>query len=237
MTRREWLEKNPPPRAAKSTEKLLQDLNAQNAKRAELVDLRSKWVIHRDYWAARTTLPAEAAKAQQEMNEANRQISEADKQLAATNDVPGRILELQAELTRAAKCPLHHTDLFRNMNRPEDMFTCELGPHHLLWVRIPGGAGQLLVLSDLLLPGLEYPICDGKAITRAQWLASHPPLHPICPAHTKEEMSHRAEDRLDVFRCKEALDQMLLWTPGSNGQGSLIAWPAEKQLPTLEGAI
>ena len=43
MTRREWLTANPPPRPGKSIQQLLDPLNAQNAKRAELVTLRQRW--------------------------------------------------------------------------------------------------------------------------------------------------------------------------------------------------
>src|SRR6266704_5170521 len=108
MTRREWLTQNPPPRAAKSIQALLDGLNADNAKRAEMVDLRQRWVTHRDDWAARVTIPAEAAQAQQQVKDANAQIAEADKALASTGDVPSRILQLQEELKRAARCPAHH---------------------------------------------------------------------------------------------------------------------------------
>jgi hypothetical protein len=243
MTRREWLTQNPPPRAAKSTQGLLDGLNAQNAKRAELAQLRQKWVTHRDYWSPRVTIPGEAGQAQQQVAEANAQIAEADKQLATTNDVPGRILQLQEELKKAARCPVHRTDLYRNLNRPEDMFTCEVGPHHLFWTRV-NGAATLISLDSLNLPGLDYAMTDGIAITRAQWLASHPPLALICPSHPKESLDHLSEDRIDVFRCKDAKDQnMFLWGPGANGApsaqrpGALAVWPAEKALPPLEEPI
>jgi hypothetical protein len=240
MTRREWLTQNPPPRAAKSTQALLDGLNQENAKRAELLQLRQKWVTHRDYWSQRSTMPGEAAQAQQQVNEANTQIGEADKQLAGTNDVPGRILQLQEELKKAARCPVHRTDLYRNLNRPEDMFTCEVGPHHLFWARV-NGAPALLPLESLNLPGLDYAMTDGIAITRAQWLASHPPLSLTCPSHPKELLAHATEQdlRTDVFRCKDAWEEMLLWGPGAgtNGRGVLIPWPERKPLPSLEEPI
>ena len=236
MTRREWLLKNPPPRAAKSTQALLDGLNAQNKGRASLIDLRQQWVRNREWWQQRVTLPNEAAAAQQNIAEANRQIGAADAQLLESADVPGRILQLEDELKRAAKCPIHHIDLYRNMNRPEDMFTCEAGPHHLLWTRI-NGAAALLSLADLSVPSLEYPMTDGKAISRAQWLASHPPLNVVCPLHPQETIPHKPEDRIDVFRCAEAAEQILLWAPDLKGQGALSVFANGKSLPPLEEAI
>lgn len=237
MTRREWLTQNPPPRAAKSTQALLDDLNLLNARRAELLQLRQKWVTHRDYWSARTTIPGEAAQAQQQIADANVQIGEADKQLATTNDVPGRILQLQEELKKGARCPVHRNNLFRNLNRPEDMFTCEAGPHHLFWTRV-NNSPALLPLESLNLPGLDYAMTDGIAITRAQWLESHPPLSPVCPLHPKELLSHLAEEdrRTDVFFCNAEKDPFL-WGPGANGRGALIPWPIGKPLPSLEEPI
>jgi len=75
VTRREWLIQNPPPRAGKSTQTLLDTLNLQNAKRAELVQLRQKWVTHKEYWSARVTIPGETAHAQQQVNDANIPVS------------------------------------------------------------------------------------------------------------------------------------------------------------------
>jgi hypothetical protein len=238
MTRREWLTQNPPPRAAKSTQALLDGLNQENAKRADLVQLRQKWVTHRDYWSQRSTMPGEAAQAQQQVAEANTQIGEADKQLAATNDVPGRIMQLQEELKKAARCPLHRTDLYRNLNRPEDMFTCEVGPHHLFWTRV-NNSPALLPLDTLNLPGLDYAMTDGTAITRAQWLASHPPIAPECPIHEKEILDHLPDDRIDVFRCRKS-DAVLLWdaTP-TRFAGTVNVWPGgmAKPFPSLEEPI
>jgi len=236
MTRREWLSANPPPRPGKSIQQLLEPLNAQNAKRAELVTLRQRWEQHKAHWAARVTDPTQAQYAQQQVNDATAQIAEADKQLASTNDVPGRILQLQEELKKAASCPVHHIDLFRNLNRPEDMFTCEAGPHQLFWTRV-NGAATLVSLVTLNLPGLDYAMTDGTGIPRAQWLASHPPISLVCPMHAKEQLAHSPEDRVDVFRCKEAKDQMLLWGPDKNGAGALLVWTPKKPLPSLEEPV
>lgn len=234
ITRREWLTQNPPPRPGKSIQQLLDGLNAQNAKRAELVQLRQRWVTHKDYWAPHVTIPAEMAQAQQQVNDANTQIAEADAQLAQTADVPARIIELQQELQRSARCPVHQIDVYRNMNRPEDMFTCERGPHQLFWTLVDGKPG-LLSLTDLNLPGLDYAMTEGARITRAQWLASHPPVGLVCPMHAKEQLTHQGEDRIDVFRCKDAKDQILLWTTSGNAAiGGLTVWPAKKALPALE---
>jgi len=231
MTRREWLGANPPPRPGKSIQQLLEGLNAQNAKRAELVQLRQRWELHKAHWAAFTTDPAQAQYAQQQVNESTLQIAEANKQLAMSQDVPGRILQLQEELKKSARCPVHHNDLFRNLNRPEDMFTCESGPHQLFWTRV-AGAPALVSLDTLNLPGLDYAMTDGTAIPRAQWLASHPPVL-ACPVHPKEQLVHQPDDRIDVFRCNKS-DAMFLWTAKPDGAGTMNVWPAKKPLPSLE---
>lgn len=236
MTRREWLTKNPPPRAAKSIQALLDGLNVENAKRAEMADLRQRWVTHRDYWNARLSFPGEAAQAQQQVRDANAQITEADKSLVATGDVPTRIQQLQEELKRAARCPVHRTDLYRNLNRPEDMFTCENGPHQLFWTRVNGSPG-LIALETLALPGLDYAMTDGVAITRAQWLDSHRPQSPICPLHADEVAIEVEGNRKDVFRCKQN-GQQYLWSPTAvTGVGILVSWQATKPLPSLEDPV
>jgi hypothetical protein len=238
VTRREWLEKNPPPRAGKTVQALLDGLNLQNEKRAALVQLRDSWILHRDHWQTQTTVPGVAAKAQDELRNANYQIGEADKQLATTADVPARIQQLAEELKRAARCPVHQMDLHRSMNRAEDMFTCEVGPHHLLWTRV-NGAPALLQLEDLALPGIEYPMTDGKKISRAQFLASRPPINAMwCAIHPDEAIEHKPSDRIDVFRCKDTPDQIQIWTPIANGNaGRLQSWPYDKPLPALEDPI
>lgn len=165
MTRREWLTKNPPPRAGKSIQALLDGLNEQNKKRAELLQLGQSWVLHRDYWSPRATAPGEAVKAQDEIRNAERQIAEANRQLATTADVPARIVQLAEELKYSARCPQHGSDLFRSLNRPEDMFTCETGPHHLLWTLVKGQPA-LLPLVDLALPPIDGEMTEGKEIPK-----------------------------------------------------------------------
>lgn len=236
MTRREWLTENPPPRAAKSTQQLLDGLNQQMTARNSLSRVRQEWQTYKDYHAARQNDPMEAALARQEVDKAAREIAECDKQLQATADVPVRIQQLTEELKHAANCPQHHLQLHRSYNRPEDMYTCEVGPHHLLWTRVTG-APQLLPLEDLNVPGLDYPMTDGKAISRAQWLASHPPRTVLCPMHGNEVIEHRPDDRIDVFRCKDAPDQLMLWTADKTGQSVLAVWDNGKALPALEEAM
>jgi hypothetical protein len=245
MTRREWLTQNPPPRAAKSTQALLDGLNAQNAERARVVELRQKWVTHRDYWQARIGFPGDArigfpgeqAQAQQQMADANTQIAEADKVLAASQDVPGRILQLQEELKKTARCPTHGNDLYRNMNRPEDMFTCEVGPHQLFWTRL-NGQGALLVLDTLALPGLEFPMTDGTKISRAQWLASHPaPIPSQCPTKPAHLLV-RNDTRADLFACPVCGSEWL-WTPTASGptEWRSAAFVPAGNVPSLEDPV
>ena len=239
MTRREWLAANPPPRPGKSIQQLLEGLNAQNAKRAELVQLRQRWEQHKAFWLTHILPPGspqttDSQYAQGQVSEATANIAEADKQLATSQDVPGRILQLQEELKKSARCPVHHNDLFRNLNRPEDMFTCESGPHQLFWTRV-NGAPALVSLDTLNLPGLDYAMTDGTAITRAQWLASHPPVL-ACPVHPKEQLVHQPDDRIDVFRCTKS-DAMFLWTAKPNGVAVMTAWPAKNPLPSLEEPV
>lgn len=236
MTRREWLTQNPPPRAAKSIQQLLDGLEVQLAARNGQHTLEQQWTNYRNHWQTRVSDPLEGAIAQSNVATANKELATITEQLAQTADVPARCGQLRGELTHAAVCPFHKTQLFRNLNRPEDMFTCEVGPHHLLWTRINGKA-VMLPLESLAVPSLDYGMTEGVEIPRAQWLASHPPLHVVCPLHGKEVIPHRAEDRVDVFRCQEAPDQILLWTADKTGQAALVVWKAGEALPELEAAV
>jgi len=163
MTRREWLEKNPPPKAAGALRELLMQLTVGNDARQQLETNKQTYAQHVVYWnhqAARARFAIDTSK----LNHANAlladiqaKIAEIDKQLAATAGLAARIAELQRELAGTAKCPLHRTDLQRHVNRPDDLFICAIGPHFFLWTKY--GEGGRLSKIDLNKP---LPDLDGK---------------------------------------------------------------------------
>lgn len=161
MTRREWLHKNPPPKAAASLRDLLARLDIENAARTQLEGTKKQWEPHVPYWNQQAAT-ARAAGDTTALNHANVELQKVqgilagiDKQLAATAQVPARIAELQAELARTAKCPTHQTDLLRHKNRPDDLFLCEIGPHFFLWTKV-GNAAQLSPTNlNKPIPGLD----------------------------------------------------------------------------------
>ena len=161
MTRREWLHKNPPPKAAGALRELLERLTAENNQRAQLEAARKQWEPHIPYWSQQAAT-ARAAGDTATLNHANAElqkvqaaIADLDKQLAATAQLPARVSELQAELNRAAKCPQHQTDLLRHKNRPDDLFLCEVGPHFFLWTKVGAIAQLSPVELAKSLPGLD----------------------------------------------------------------------------------
>jgi len=161
MTRREWLHKNPPPKAAGALRELLERLTAENNQRSQLEANKKQWEPHIPYWNQQAA-NARAAGDTASLNHANaglqkvqNTIADLDKQLAATAQLPSRITELQAELNRAAKCPSHQTDLLRHRNRPDDLFLCEVGPHFFLWTKAGGGPAFSPVDLGKTLPGLD----------------------------------------------------------------------------------
>jgi len=161
MTRREWLHKNPPPKAAGSLRDLLERLTEEEKQRAQLATAKQQWQPHIPYWNQEAAA-ARAANDTVKLNHANAElqkvqgiIADIDKQLAVSSQLPIRIADLQTELNRSAKCPQHHLDLVRHKNRPDDLFLCEVGPHFFLWTKV-GSAAQLAPV-DLAksLPGLD----------------------------------------------------------------------------------
>jgi hypothetical protein len=161
VTRREWLQKNPPPKAAGALRQLLEDLTQENAARTQLEYNRGTYQQAVTFWTQegeRGRAAGDSVKmnhAQSQLAEAQNKIAEADKQLAATAQLGTRIAELTAELGRAARCPMHGADLVRHKNRPEDMFLCPTGPHFFLWTK--NGAGAALAPVDLknTLPDID----------------------------------------------------------------------------------
>jgi len=163
MTRREWLQNNPPPKAAGALRTLLTQLEQENTARQLLETNKRTYAQHVAYWNQESA-NARALGDMVKMNHANGQladvqakIAELDRQLAATADLAARISALQTELAGAAKCPVHQTDLLRHKNRPDDLFLCEVGPHFFLWTKY--GDGARLSKVDINKP---MPNLDGK---------------------------------------------------------------------------
>jgi hypothetical protein len=167
MTRREWLQKNPPPRAGAALRELLARLNAESAARQQLEANKITYGHDVAYWNQQVA-NARAAGDTATVTQANAQLAdfqiklrEIEKDLAATAQLPTHIAEIQAELSRAAKCPVHQTDLLRHKNRPDDLFLCEVGPHFFLWTKVGAGpsAGAQLSPVDINRP---MPDIDGE---------------------------------------------------------------------------
>jgi hypothetical protein len=161
MTRREWLHKNPPPKAAGSLRELLAQLTAETNQRAQFENNKAAYAQHVAYWNQQAST-ARAAGDAVTLNHANAQlkdvqekIAEIDRQLAASAGLLARITELQAELNRAARCSTHNTDLLRHKNRPDDLFFCPAGPHFFLWTKVGTGAQLSPVDLTNTLPGLD----------------------------------------------------------------------------------
>jgi hypothetical protein len=165
MTRREWLHKNPPPKAPAALRSLLEQLTAESNARTQLEAANKQWEPHIPYWNQQMA-NANAAQDVASMNHARVQladvqnkIADIDKQLAASAELPARIAELKAELKRAATCPTHQRDLLRHKNRPDDLFLCDIGPHFFLWTKVGSGAkgvAQLMPVDiNKPMPGLD----------------------------------------------------------------------------------
>jgi hypothetical protein len=170
MTRREWLQKNPPPRAAHQLRQLLTRLEEQNAMRGALQAELTRQQQALSYWQGQAYTAraggdtATITHANSQAGAAQANITEINKQLEASKDVPTQIAQIQSELGKTAKCPTHGKDLVRNTNRPEDMFLCEVGPHHFLWSPLPddkhharGGSLQPIDISKEI-PGVDEPL-------------------------------------------------------------------------------
>jgi hypothetical protein len=121
MTRREWLQKNPPPQPAGPLLERAGQLESE-------VSTQVEW-----YRTQSTANPANAATYNAEIT-----------RLLA----PATAIRKQAA-SAGATCSLHAgVALNRHLNRPEDLFICERGPHFLLWTLV-GGRAQLVPLAAL----------------------------------------------------------------------------------------
>ena len=161
MTRREWLHKNPPPKAAGALRELLAQLDQENAARQQLESNKAAYGQHVLYWNQQAT-NARAAGDTITLNHANAQlkdvqakIAEIDTQLTSMSGLPTRIAELQKELAKTAKCPTHQTDLLRHKNRPDDLFLCPAGPHFFLWTKVGATAQLSPVDLNKPIPGID----------------------------------------------------------------------------------
>lgn len=163
MKRREWLQKNPPPKAAASIRDLLATVNREKTARHTLETNKQTFGQHVNYWnqqAANARLAGDAVSlnhANSQITDVQGKIAEIDRALAETAQVPARIAELEGDLARAAKCPNHGKDLLRHKNRPDDLFLCETGPHFFLWTKV--GAKAQFSPVDLTKP---LPDIDGE---------------------------------------------------------------------------
>jgi chromosome segregation ATPase len=166
VTRREWLQKNPPPRAAAQLRNLLAQLQEQNAIRTALSTRRGSLQQGISHWqnqaynarASQDTASLTYANAQ--TSAAQRELEEIDKHLKTSENVPAEITRINTELGNAARCATHKTDLQRHKNRPDDLFVCEVGPHYFLWTAPSGHGAGAFVAWDISrpFPDLDKPM-------------------------------------------------------------------------------
>jgi hypothetical protein len=141
------------------------------------------------------------------------------------------ISQLNSEIAKAVKCPLHQLGLHYHRNRVEDLYICENGPHFLFWT-LQGGKPALIPVPTLALPGLDYPMTEGTKISRLEWLASHiPPFGTNCANHPGATLE-LSSDRADVFECR--MGEKYLWTQTKDGPHLV---PLTGELPSLEQPI
>jgi hypothetical protein len=155
MTRREWLKANPPPKTAGNLKLLLEGLRHQAAEHAQLITQRQQWATYK--------AQSEQQRNQAEVARSVEQLAILDREIIPGLDLAQRIAATEKEIAQTVKCPTHREDLFRHRDRPEDMFTCPVGPHHLLWARV-NGKSALLALTELKLPRLDEEIRDGAEL-------------------------------------------------------------------------
>ena len=161
MTRREWLAKNPPPKAAGTLRDLLERLTQEQQTRGLLEANRATFQQHVNYWtqeiqsARQANDTAKLTSATAQLQDFQNKITEIDRQLTVTATLSQRIAELKNELAKAARCPSHQTDLVRHKNRPDDLFLCEVGPHFFLWSREGNAARLVPVDLSKSLPGID----------------------------------------------------------------------------------
>jgi ribosomal protein S27E len=117
----------------------------------------------------------------------------------------------------------HHpqAQVYRHMNRPDDLFACEQGPHYLFWTLV-NGKPAFQPIAALALPGLDYAMLPGVQVSRAEWLSKYPPQPLKCPKCAVAVLQHNPMDRIDVFTCRDC--GRFLWTL-QGGQARYV--PAE----------
>lgn len=118
----------------------------------------------RRQWLAANPRPKSPVNLQALLEQEQRRLAAKEGNLA---EVQNNISVLTNEITLAAKCPLHQRGLHYHKNRPEDLFICEIGPHFFFWTQV-ASKPQLLPVASLALPGLDFPMTDGTAISEQE---------------------------------------------------------------------
>jgi hypothetical protein len=158
MTRREWLQRNPPPRAAAQLRVLLAQLEQQSAQRTAFAAERTKMTQHVSHWQSESYNArgrqdnATVTYATSQAAAAQAAITEIDKMLKETEAVPAEIARINGELRNVARCAKHGRDLVRHNNRPEDLFVCDVGPHYLLWTAPSSASSGTFLAVDTSRP-------------------------------------------------------------------------------------
>jgi hypothetical protein len=216
LTRRQWLQINPRPKSPVNLQALLdQEQHAASEQQTQLSPLY-----------AQVTVANQAGKAA-EVVALNTEIGRIK---ARQNETNKNITQLNAEIARSVKCPLHQTGLHYHRNRVEDLYLCENGPHFLFWTTV-GGKPQLIPVPTLALPGIDYPMTEGTKTSRVEWLTLHqPPTSPFCPVHKEQKLRMEAPD---LWQCPLE-GEKYLWTKTAQG-AAFIPWTAE--LPALDQPI
>lgn len=224
LTRRQWLQTNPRPKSPVNLQVLLDQELATAAEDQSILTQQ-----YNQLTAA--NLANNATQAAQ----INSEMARTRAKQARSQTI---ISQLNSEIAKAVKCPLHQLGLHYHRNRVEDLYICENGPHFLFWT-LQSGKPQLIPVPTLALPGLDYPMTEGTKISRVEWLAQHPPQTlQGCPEHrvtaTKGEQLLPAEDRpVDVFVCG-GKGEKYLWTLTKSGPGFV---PFAGELPLLDQPI
>jgi hypothetical protein len=159
LTRRQWLQANPRPKSPVNLQALLEQEQRTAAEQQNQITQ-----IYNQLTVANTAgKTADAATLNKDLATARARQAE-----TSTN-----ITQLNAEILRAIKCPVHQTGLHYHRNRPEDLFICENGPHFLFWT-MQSGKTALIPVPTLMLPGLDWPMTEGAEISIEERKALYP---------------------------------------------------------------
>jgi len=216
-TRRQWLQINPRPKSPVNLQALLdQEQRAAAEQQSQAAQLNNQITV-----ANQAGKTAEAAVLTRDLSAIRGRQADTNKNIA----------QLNSEIARAVKCPVHQVGLHYHRNRVEDLYICENGPHFLFWTLL-GGKPQLIQVPTLALPGLDFPMTEGAKISRAEWWASHSRLSASsCPQHNCG-MTAFTERPGDVLICLDGHEKYL-WTPTKDGPRlvPLVGEPPSLELP------